>query len=108
MTDTTAKTELVCVQPSGDRRKAIAEVGRPYQGSDGVWRCPIAFDGLFPAREVWGYDSLQALWLAGQTIRTLLRSLEARGWQVSIAGHGGMEFPLDRFFSEISHDTPSA
>lgn len=79
----------------------LVEVGQPVQDAPTVegldWRCPVRFTHgeSVTVRSACGMDSLQALQMAFEVIRTELRRLAAAGYTVSVYGQ-----PLDLELSE--------
>ena len=58
-------------------------IGRPYEGTDGEWACPVATEGLHGRHpDIRGTDSFQSLCLASSLVRRLLEDLVTRGGKV--------------------------
>jgi hypothetical protein len=75
-----ATLELVEVAANGARTPIHIEVGRPYHDPRGPWRCSILAGGIDrEARDIFGEDSLQALSLGLEYLRTRLHFVLQRG-----------------------------
>ena len=67
----------------GEVKEVNIAIGQPYQKEAGSWACPIQLKGLFEdLTDVNGEDSFQALMLAQNLARTLLKALSEKGWHV--------------------------
>lgn len=96
MKNLVARLDVVGIRPEGERLALKAEIGRPREGRDGRWACPIAIAPLkSKLEEVRGTDSFHALWLACALVLKLLGNLKAEGWRLENAD--GSEFPLEAY-----------
>ena len=85
------------IKPSGERVPVSATVGAPYITLDGFWRTPVRISGFGdPSPEIYGMDSMQALYLALGKIRKELASLAGSGNRLSdLKGH---EISMEEYF----------
>jgi hypothetical protein len=75
-----AERTLECLKPSGERLSVVLRFGQPYRASDVDWACPVAADGLYERlADIHGIDSLQALILAQELLRSLMQDHLERG-----------------------------
>jgi len=103
-----ASLKLIEVAPSGTRAPIHVKVGCPHPDNRGAWACPILVDGLdSKPRDIYGEDSLQALWLGLRLVRTHLEEVLERGNRL-VHSDDGSEFLLDTYFEDLSDgDTKS-
>jgi hypothetical protein len=90
-----ASTYLYGQRPGEARFKISVEIGRPYQGEGGEWRCPVALRPFPAFPDVAGEDSLQALCLAISLVRETLEFFRDDGGL--LAYETGEAFALDSY-----------
>jgi hypothetical protein len=96
-----AEEAIVCVRASGERLKAVASVGRPYQVGPEEWACSVSLTELYARMpDIHGTSSLQALCLAANLLRQLLTYFAEGGGQLYYSD-GQTPFDLDATFSKI-------
>ena len=101
MDEAIAEQAIVCVRASGERLKAVASVGRPYQVGPEEWACQVSLTGLFERlHDIHGMSSLQALCLAASALRLLLGYFAEDGGQLYYSD-GQTPFDMDATFSKI-------
>jgi len=86
-----AKTSFDCVDSRRRRFRAVARVGAPdvvpRQGKLAEYsRCAVSLVPLVPERTIGGADTFQALCLAIEFLRTMLKAFTASGGQVLFPG----------------------
>lgn len=68
------------ISPEKGQLEIEIRIGQPYRASDVDWACPVAVDGLHSRlADQHGVDAFQALMLAQNLARYLLRDFVARG-----------------------------
>lgn len=92
-----AKTEFDCIDAKGKRFRAVARIGMPYlvpkEGKlSSYGRCAISVEPIFGPHPGGGADVFQALCLAIDVIRKVLRSFVAQGGRVF---YPGTRAPID-------------
>ena len=92
-----AKNEFDCVDPKGKRFRAIARIGMPYlvprEGKLAAYGCcAVSVEPIFGPHPGGGADVFQALCLAIDVIRKVLRSFVAQGGRVF---YPGTQSPID-------------
>jgi hypothetical protein len=81
-----AWVDLVLTRADNSTSPIVARIGAPQHKPTGDWGCAVELVGFGPPRTIIdGADSLQALALAMQLVRTLLLSLVANGAQLRYA-----------------------
>jgi hypothetical protein len=84
-------------------------IGRPYQITDtpnGDWACPVALIGLHRApRDIRGVDSWQALTLAQEVLRVLLKLFVESGGKL-FREKDGEEITVESLFLQSPSDVP--
>jgi hypothetical protein len=78
--DLVATLQLVELAPDGERKAIEVQIGRPHWDERGSWACPVLVTSISDkVREIHGEDSMQALCLAVQFVRSMLHSVITRG-----------------------------
>jgi len=78
--DAVATLELVEVASDGERKPIRVEIGWPHFDERGSWACPVVVTSVSnEVREIHGEDSMQALCLGVQFVRSMLQSVVERG-----------------------------
>jgi len=81
----------------GEVKEVNLGFGQPFQEEEGSWACPIQLKGLFEhVSDARGEDSFQALMLAQNLARTLLKALVEKGW--SVYSYSEKEVDVDTLF----------
>lgn len=97
-----ASLKLIEIAASGRRTPIHVEVSCPRPDGRGAWACAIRVDGLdSTARDIYGEDSLQALCLGLQLVRTHLVGVLQRGGRLVYADDGS-EFARTAYFEDLS------
>jgi hypothetical protein len=70
-----ATLELIQVSPDGERKPVRVQIGQPQFDERGSWACPVIITSVSDkVREIHGDDSMQALCLGIQFVRSMLQS----------------------------------
>jgi len=82
-----AETTFDCIDPKGKRRRVVARIGEPEmmppEGKLSAYgRCRVSLEPLVKTRGVGGVDKFQALCLALNLIRIVLKGFVAQGGRV--------------------------
>lgn len=101
-----ARAEMVRVPPDGERAKFTIEIGRPTRTMDGsAVACAVALWGWKERLEdVAGEDSLQALCLAMDLVRSLLLHAVEQGTR--FLDDDGDPFPIEAYFPPRDETKP--
>lgn len=101
MSDIIASSQFLVVSETGEETAVLAQIGRPYEDNDGVWRCPVALTGLHQKLpDIGGEDPIQALCLAASLLRDLLEGVQEKGGRI-LHTSDRSEYSLDATFGRV-------
>ena len=96
-----ATLELTEVSPNGEREPVRIQIGKPHFDERGSWACPVLVTSVSDkVREIHGEDSMQALCLGLQFVRSMLESVLERGGGLLHAG-SEEDFHPEVYFGNI-------
>ena len=102
MPDNIATREIRACRPGGSPFTITLRIGAPYPSGEVDWACAVGLDGLHDnLKPQHGVDSWQALCLAQNLARTLLRGFVEDGGQ--IFGFDGTGSDIDQLFQTASN-----
>lgn len=90
-----AEEKFTCAPKSGKRFTVVARIGEPVampaEGDLSAYgRCPVSLEPLIPLRRIHGANQFQALCLAIDYIRRVLKAFVAEGGRVYYPGTGNL------------------
>ena len=96
-----ATLELIEVSPDGERKPVRVQIGQPHFDERGSWACPVVVTSISnKVREIQGEDSMQALCLGMQFVRSMLQSILERGSRLQHAD-AEADFHPEIYFGSI-------
>jgi hypothetical protein len=96
-----ATLELIELASNGERKPVRVEIGRPHVDERGSWACPVVVTWVGDEiREIHGEDSMQALCLGVQFVRSMLQSAVERGSRL-LHAEGDTDFHPEVYFGKI-------
>ena len=99
--DAVATLELIELGSNGQRKPIRVQVGRPHLDEQGSWACPVLVTCISDKdREIHGEDSLQALCLGTQFVRSMLQSVLERGGRL-LHAEEDTDFHPEVYFGKI-------
>jgi hypothetical protein len=99
---TIATRRLTGISPERGELKIEIRIGQPYCTIEGDWACPVAVEGLYPRlADQLGVDSFQALMVAQNFARYLLRDFVAKGGILK-GEDGSSDIDVTRLFEGVA------
>lgn len=75
-----AERNLTCVRRDGGRIAVVLRIAKPTPAQNGDWTCRVEAAGLLDgAKDIYGIDSFQALFLGQALLKSLVRQEIQRG-----------------------------
>lgn len=75
-----AERNLTCVRSDGNRIAVTLRIAKPMPAENGDWTCRVEAAGLLDgAKDIYGIDSFQALFLGQALLKSLVRHEIERG-----------------------------
>ena len=75
-----AERKLICVRREGERIPVTLRIAKPMPAENGDWSCRVEAVGLLDgAKDIYGIDSFQALFLGQALLKSLVRHELERG-----------------------------
>jgi hypothetical protein len=75
-----AERNLICVRRDGERIAVTLRIAKPRPAQNGDWTCRVEAAGLLDgAKDIYGIDSFQALFLGQALLKSLVRHEIERG-----------------------------